>query len=59
MKTINLFFVGITVFSAGLRTGHEWKSTITIAPVADPVETQDWAKQRLAKSPRHQEWCES
>jgi carboxymethylenebutenolidase len=22
----------------------------------DAVETQDWAKQRLAKSPRHQEW---
>lgn len=26
------------------------------APVADPVESQDWAKQRLAKSSRHQEW---
>jgi carboxymethylenebutenolidase len=29
------------------------------APAASPseaVETQDWAKQRLAKSPRHQEW---
>lgn len=23
---------------------------------AAPVENQDWAKQRLAKSPRHQEW---
>ena len=23
---------------------------------ADPVESQDWAKQKLAKSPRHQEW---
>src|SRR5215813_2248446 len=23
---------------------------------ADPMENQDWAKQRLAKSPRHQEW---
>ncbi len=23
---------------------------------ADAVETQEWAKQRLAKSPRHQEW---
>jgi len=22
----------------------------------DPVENQDWAKQKLAKSPRHQEW---
>ena len=28
------------------------------APATSPdaVETQDWAKQRLAKSPRHQEW---
>lgn len=26
------------------------------AATADPVENQDWAKQKLAKSPRHQEW---
>ena len=26
------------------------------APAPDMSETQDWAKQRLAKSPRHQEW---
>ena len=26
------------------------------AATPDAVETQDWAKQRLAKSPRHQEW---
>src|SRR5882724_9569981 len=25
-------------------------------PTTDSVETQDWAKQRLTKSPRHQEW---
>src|SRR5882724_3989207 len=25
-------------------------------PTTDSVETQDWAKQRLAKSSRHQEW---
>src|SRR2546422_3312430 len=29
--------------------------TATSEPVADS-EMQDWAKQRLAKSPRHQEW---
>src|SRR5437660_11754886 len=23
---------------------------------SETLETQDWAKQRLAKSPRHQEW---
>src|SRR5678810_151127 len=28
----------------------------TPGPSADAVESQDWAKQRLAKSPRHQEW---
>src|ERR1700687_329375 len=32
------------------RTG-----TATSEPVVD-TENQDWAKQRLAKSPRHQEW---
>lgn len=26
------------------------------APAPDSLETQDWAKQKLAKSPRHQEW---
>lgn len=26
------------------------------SPAADAVETQEWAKQRLAKSSRHQEW---
>ena len=32
--------------------GHHHGAT----PTSDAVETQDWAKQRLAKSPRHQEW---
>jgi carboxymethylenebutenolidase len=32
-------------------TGHH-----PSAPAPEPVEMQDWAKQRLAKSPRHQEW---
>ena len=27
-----------------------------MAPVTNGAEIQDWAKQRLAKSPRHQEW---
>ena len=26
------------------------------SPAADAIETQEWAKQRLAKSSRHQEW---
>jgi len=27
-----------------------------MSPASDTVESQEWAKQRLAKSPRHQEW---
>src|SRR4030095_12857156 len=34
--------------------GHHHAPTANTA--ADAVETQDWAKQRLAKSSRHQEW---
>ena len=30
----------------------------TAASPEDPMVSQDWAKQRLAKSPRHQEWVE-
>jgi carboxymethylenebutenolidase len=34
----------------------EHHHTASPAASADTSETQDWAKQRLAKSPRHQEW---
>ena len=30
--------------------------TATAASPEDPMVSQDWAKQRLSKSPRHQEW---
>ncbi len=33
---------------------HHHNNTAVATP--DPVENQDWAKQKLAKSPRHQEW---
>lgn len=57
MKTIVSLVVGLFIFSSCARaqdmSGHHHPTPAT--PV-DAVETQDWAKQRLAKSSRHQEW---
>jgi carboxymethylenebutenolidase len=38
-----------------LQADHNHAESATAAS-ADPDMTQEWAKQRLAKSPRHQEW---
>ena len=55
MKTITLFTLvllcSLTACAQDMSGNHHHNAT-----AADPVETQDWAKQRLAKSPRHQEW---
>jgi len=57
MKTIVSLVVGLFIFSSCARaqdmSGHHHPTPTT--PV-DAVETQEWAKQRLAKSSRHQEW---
>jgi carboxymethylenebutenolidase len=57
MKTLVSLLAGLVVFTGCARGqdmgGHH--HTPTASPT-DAVETQDWAKQRLAKSPRHQEW---
>ena len=57
MKNVISVVVGLLLLSGCARgqdmSGH---NHATPAPSADAVETQDWAKQRLAKSPRHQEW---
>ena len=37
-------------------SGNHHHNAPAATPTADMAETQDWAKQRLAKSPRHQEW---
>jgi carboxymethylenebutenolidase len=42
----------VTACAQDMTGGHHHGA----APAPDPVETQDWAKQRLAKSSRHQEW---
>jgi carboxymethylenebutenolidase len=54
-STMTLFMLVLlcSVTACGQETGnHHGNST----PEADPMVSQDWAKARLAKSPRHQEW---
>ena len=57
MKNVISMVVGLLLFSSCARgqdmNGH---NHATPGPSAEAVESQDWAKQRLAKSPRHQEW---
>jgi carboxymethylenebutenolidase len=45
---------GLHQAHADLRPGHNHSDPASMAN-AEPA-TQDWARQRLAKSPRHQEW---
>ncbi|MDQ1637896.1 MAG: carboxymethylenebutenolidase [Pyrinomonadaceae bacterium] len=56
---ILLLVLSVTLFS-GCAAVHEAHSKLQSdhghADSTAPAETQDWAKQRLAKSPRHQEW---
>jgi carboxymethylenebutenolidase len=57
MKTFISLIAALFLFPAcaGAQdmSGHHHVPT---TPAADSMETQEWAKQRLAKSPRHQEW---
>ncbi|HEY2961553.1 MAG TPA: dienelactone hydrolase family protein [Pyrinomonadaceae bacterium] len=43
-------FFSVTACAQHMNGNHHGASP------AEAVETQDWAKERLAKSPRHQEW---
>lgn len=45
-----LFFCSVTACAQHMNGNHH------SATPAETAETQDWAKQRLAKSSRHQEW---
>src|SRR6476469_7289114 len=57
MKTVIGLIMGLFLFSGCARAQDmEGHHATPVASPADAVETQDWAKQRLAKSPRHQEW---
>jgi carboxymethylenebutenolidase len=52
----NLFALAIILTSALAAYGQDMAGHHHNAPAIDPGVTQDWAKQKLAKSPRHQEW---
>src|ERR1051326_6133358 len=41
---------------AQVQKGDHNHNATAASPDADPMVSQDWAKARLAKSPRHQEW---
>lgn len=51
MSLLTLLFLCSGIACGQDMTGHHHGT-----PAPDPMVTQDWAKQRLAKSPRHQEW---
>lgn len=57
MKKLVSLIAGLFIFS-GCAHGQDMSGNhhTTPASPADTIETQDWAKQRLAKSSRHQEW---
>jgi len=44
----------VTACAQDMNANHNHNAAATASPGS--TETQDWAKQRLAKSPRHQEW---
>lgn len=45
-----------TACAQDMSGNHHANAPATASPASDSMENQDWAKQRLAKSPRHQEW---
>jgi carboxymethylenebutenolidase len=47
-----VFLCSVPACAQDMNANHHNHST----PEPDPMVTQDWAKARLAKSPRHQEW---
>lgn len=55
MKSMMSLLMWVLVCSV-VACGQDMPGHHHSAPAPDPVENQDWAKQKLAKSPRHQEW---
>ena len=49
-----VFLCSVTACAQDMSGNHNHSAPAAASP--DSMETQDWAKQRLAKSPRHQEW---
>jgi carboxymethylenebutenolidase len=46
----------VTACGQDMNGNHHGNAPAAASPASDTTENQDWAKQRLAKSPRHQEW---
>jgi len=51
-----MFVLLCTVPACAQDNGNHHHNAAAASPDADPMVSQDWARQRLAKSPRHQEW---
>ena len=50
-----VFLCSVTACAQDMNGNHHHNAPAA-ATTPDSTETQEWAKQRLAKSPRHQEW---
>lgn len=46
----------VTACGQDMSGNHHGNAPASASPATDTTANQDWAKQRLAKSPRHQEW---
>ena len=57
MRT-SMSLLGLVFLCSAIACGQDMPGHHHAAPAADPdpMVNQEWAKQRLAKSPRHQEW---
>ena len=55
LSLLTLVLLCCTASACAQDTGNHNHSATAASP-EDPMVSQDWAKQRLAKSPRHQEW---
>src|SRR6188474_120119 len=49
-----MFLCSVTACAQDMNANHNHNAATAASPAT--TESQDWAKQRLAKSPRHQEW---
>ena len=53
------FVTGVTSVAAqDMLTAHHHSDSANVAEQGNTQQRQDWARARLAKSPRHQEWVE-
>lgn len=51
-----VFLCSGTACAQDMNGNHHANAPTTASPASDTMANQEWARQRLAKSPRHQEW---